>query len=83
MKIHGRLASDFVGGGVVAAHEQIEISGNPTVTGFFLAENAAHADPFVGSTTIGGNPRITYNGAPSPPGNWKFPLRVQAWQQMQ
>jgi Tfp pilus assembly protein PilX len=82
VKIGGTLVSTFVGGGVVAAHEQISISGNPTITGFFLAENAVHTESLVTTTGISGNPTITYNGAPSPPGSWRFPFRVLAWQQL-
>lgn len=78
----GNTTSTWSGGGVIAAHEQIGISGNPEFVGLFLAENATSADNFVTSTFISGNPTITYNGAPSPPGAWKLPLIRVAWRRL-
>ena len=82
VKIGGNFTSTFVGGGVIAAHEQISVSGNPTVTGFFLAENAAHSSTLVTNTFVSGNPVITYDGLPPPPANWTLPLRIAAWQEV-
>lgn len=81
IKIGGSLTSTLVGGGVLAAHEQIKISGNGVVTGFFLAENAAHTQTLVENTVISGNITITYNGLPPPPGLWRLPIVVQAWRE--
>jgi type II secretory pathway pseudopilin PulG len=78
----GNATSTWSSGGVIAAHEQIAISGNPEFVGLFLAENAAATDNFVTSTSISGNPTITYNGAPSPPAAWNLPLIRVAWREL-
>ena len=79
----GNASSTWSGGGIIAAHEQISLAGNqPEFVGLFLAENAAATDPFVTSTSISGNPTITYNGAPAPPAAWKLPLIRVAWREL-
>jgi len=79
----GNATSTWSGGGIIAAHEQISLSGNePEFVGLFLAENAAATDPFVTSSSISGNPTITYNGAPAPPAAWNLPLIRVAWREL-
>ncbi len=78
----GNTTSTWAGGGIIAAHEQISISGNPEFVGLFLAENVTNSDNFVTNTFISGNPTITYNGAPPPPGAWKLPLIRVAWRKL-
>ena len=82
IKIGGGLTSTFVGGGVLAAHEQISISGDLTITGLLLAENASHLETLVTATSVSGNPNITYNGLPTPPGIWRLPIIVKAWKEV-
>jgi len=53
--------SDF--GGVMAAHEQVEVAGNPNLTGVIIAEDAANTDNLVTSTNfISGNMNLHYDG---------------------
>lgn len=78
--IAGTTAATWSLGGIVAAHEQVALSGNPKIVGFVVAENAASGDPFVGATAIGGNARITYNGLPSAP--WPAPIVVLVWREL-
>ena len=72
-----------VGGGIIAAHEQISISGNPELVGFAIAENAAADDDFVKDTFISGEPILTYDGQPAPPADWMDrTIRVYAWRNL-
>jgi hypothetical protein len=82
IKIGGTLNSTYVGGAVLAAHEQIGIGGNATITGLLLAENASHLETLVTATSVSGNPNITYNGLPTPPGIWRLPIVVKAWKEV-
>ncbi len=47
--------------GIIAAHEQIKINGNPTMVGNIVAEDAASTSDFVIQSTISGEPSITYD----------------------
>ena len=58
--------------GIIAAHEQIGISGDLNLTGYVIAEDAATNDPTVVSNYISGNPQITYNGNLAGPGSTSF-----------
>jgi hypothetical protein len=79
-----RVAGNFemAGPGIMAAHEQIAISGNPRITGFVYAENAPTTDALLGRNFISGNPTITYNGAPRPPADWMLGIRIIAWREL-
>lgn len=50
--------------GVVAAHEQVKISGNPALFGAIIVNDACHTpgSPVGPGSQISGNPTITYNG---------------------
>ncbi len=48
--------------GIIASHEQIDMSGNPTFNGFIIAEDAENVSSRVRSNNISGNMTITYNG---------------------
>ena len=78
----GNTTSTWAGGGIVAAHEQIDIVGNTELVGMVVAENAASADSFVTATSVGGNASITYNGAPAPPANWRLPIVLYSWREL-
>jgi Tfp pilus assembly protein PilX len=63
--------------GLIAAHEQIHISGNPTINGFVIAEDAASASNTEKENQISGNPTIKYDCGVSTP----FPggLQILTW----
>ena len=62
LKIGGNLDTPTNIEGQVLVHEQIMISGNPTLAGQVIVENAASVSTLVTNNTISGNPTIVYNG---------------------
>lgn len=48
--------------GIASAHEQVSISGNPTFSGYIVAQDAASASSTVTSNSISGNMHLTFNG---------------------
>ncbi len=83
IKLGGNPLSTWVAGGIIAAHEQISISGNPELVGFTIAENAANDDNFVEDTFISGEPILTYDGQPAPPADWMDrTIRTYAWRKL-
>jgi hypothetical protein len=48
--------------GIVRAREQIGISGDPTFTGYLVAQDAATSSTLVTSNYVSGNGTLTYNG---------------------
>jgi hypothetical protein len=62
LKISGGIDTPLVAAGQMLVHEQVSISGNPSLSGQLLVENATSVDPLVTNNTISGNPTITYNG---------------------
>ena len=63
--------------GLVAAREQIKLSGNVAVTGYLLAENAAATSSTVTTNSMSGSVSVTYDCNLSPP--MKGPVRFIAW----
>jgi hypothetical protein len=73
LEISGYLEANYAGGaGAILAHQQVKISGNPTINGFIIAGDGQptwDGDPFPPSVSssgvtvneISGNPTITYN----------------------
>ena len=53
------LASEL--SGIIAAHEQIHIDGNPTIDGNIIVEDAPSTGRLVRESSISGNPSITSN----------------------
>jgi hypothetical protein len=49
-------------GGQMLVHEQVQLSGNPSLAGQLIVENAPSVDPLVEFNQISGNVTITYNG---------------------
>ena len=43
-------------------HEQVMLSGNPTLSGQLLVEDAVNLSHLVDANTISGNATISYNG---------------------
>jgi len=78
LKINGNPQQGFQG--IMAAHEQISASGNPTLNGFIIAEDAEAISGTVTGNSIGGNMNITYNGGMGNP----FPgdVEMRTWQQV-
>ena len=60
IKINGTPDQSFVG--IIAAHEQIDISGNPVISGFIYGENASSISGMATQNILSGNPDITYDG---------------------
>lgn len=63
--------------GLIAAHEQVEITGNVSITGFILAEDAAATSRTVTANTFGGSVTVTYDCNARPP--IKGPVQFIAW----
>ena len=61
LKISGSLDMPLDGGQILV-HEQIQISGNPEITGQIIVEDAASVSTLVTQNTINGNVTLTYNG---------------------
>lgn len=55
------------GSGLIAAHEQIEISGNSTINGYIIAEGAASTSNTVTANLVTGSAVINYNCGGNPP----------------
>jgi hypothetical protein len=77
VKINGNPDQSFQG--IIAAHEQLLVSGNPTLNGFIVVENAVNQpSSSADKNEISGNMLITYNGNLGSP----FPgdVQVMTWQ---
>jgi hypothetical protein len=75
VKISGNPSQGFTG--LIGAHEQIDVSGNATIKGFIIAEDAASASNTAKQNTISGNPTITYNCGLNTP--LQGPLPILTW----
>ena len=62
LKISGALDTDLTVEGAILVHEQIQLSGNPTLSGQIIVEDADNASDLVTENTISGNATISYNG---------------------
>jgi hypothetical protein len=62
LEISGGIDTPLIAQGQMLAHEQCSISGNPSIAGQLICENAASVSTLVTSNTMSGNPTITYNG---------------------
>jgi len=65
IKIGGNPLQRF--SGIITAHEQIDVSGNPAINGYFYGEDAASSGHLVTENKISGNLDITYNCEFYPP----------------
>lgn len=75
IRMSGNPALGF--NGLIAAHEQIDLGGNPTITGYIIAEDATSTSNTVTANSISGNPTITYNCNLNPP--LLGPLQILSW----
>jgi PilX N-terminal len=66
--------------GIIAAHEQISLSGNSQLRGFIIAEDASNKGTLVANDDVQGNIDLTYNGGINNP----FPgdVEILTWQQL-
>jgi cytoskeletal protein CcmA (bactofilin family) len=62
LKIGGNLAIPQPFEGQILVHEQLHISGNPSLAGQIIVENAVSVSNLVTANAIVGNPTIIYNG---------------------
>ena len=62
LKISGGLDTDLTVEGAILVHEQIQLSGNPTLSGQIIVEDAVNISTLVTENTISGNATISYNG---------------------
>jgi hypothetical protein len=75
IKMSGNPTQGF--NGLIAAHEQIAISGNPSITGSIIAEDAASASGTVTENKVSGNATISYScGLATPFGGG---LQILTW----
>jgi len=66
--------------GIIAAHEQININGNPTIVGNIVAEDTPSTSDFVTQSIISGEASITYDCQLNPGvGAWQ--VGVWIWQE--
>jgi hypothetical protein len=60
LKLNGNASQNFAEG-IIAAHEQIQISGNPPIAGAVYAEDGGAVSSMVTINEVSGNASITYN----------------------
>lgn len=76
VQINGTPSNGY--NGLIAAHEQFSLSGNGSVNGFIIGENAPHtAGSPVEANTVSGNITLTYNCGSNPP--LQGPLQILSW----
>jgi hypothetical protein len=63
VKISGNPSQGFEG--LIAAHEQVQVSGNPTIYGFIIAEHFTTS----ATASVRGNPQIVFDCGLNPPLN--------------
>jgi hypothetical protein len=61
LKISGNPGLNYAEAQILV-HEQMQISGNPDITGQILVENGPNLSTLVDENKISGNPNIIYNG---------------------
>jgi len=62
LEISGGVDTNVVAQGQMLVHEQVKLSGNATLGGQLIVENAESQDPFVEMNEISGSVTIDYNG---------------------
>ena len=75
LRISGNPSLGF--NGLIAAHEQFSLSGNATINGLIIAEDASATDNTVTSDTDSGNLTINYNCNLNPP--LQGSLQILSW----
>ena len=80
INIDGNPAVPLELNGIIAAHEQIRISGNPTIAGIIIAEDAPSTSDLVQGNSIEGNPTIV-SDCQLNPGVGSLQVGVWIWQE--
>jgi hypothetical protein len=75
IEINGSPSNGY--NGLIAAHEQFSLSGNATINGFIIGENASNNSSLVSANTVTGNIMLTYNCNSNPP--LQVPLQILSW----
>lgn len=75
VEINGTPSNGY--NGLIAAHEQFSLSGNGTINGFVIGENASSTSTLVTANTVSGNLTLTYNCGSNPP--LQGPLQFLSW----
>jgi hypothetical protein len=73
LKISGNLSAETIEGQILV-REQLELAGNPNISGQILIQDVPSADPLVTVNRVHGNPTITYNGIAGTSG-----MTITAW----
>ena len=76
--------------GIIAAHEQVRFSGNPSLDGFVIIEDAANCEEVIQRETspssrpldLGSNFSIHYDCI-NPPNPWASKVKLNSWQEVQ
>ena len=80
INIDGNPAVPLELNGIIAAHEQIRIAGNPTIAGNIIAEDAPSTSDLVQGNSIDGNP-IIVSDCQLNPGVGALQVGVWIWQE--
>lgn len=76
VKIQGTPSNGY--NGLIAAHEQFDLSGTGTIVGLIIGENAPDTPgSLVSGNTVSGNITLTYNCGSTPP--LQGPLQILSW----
>ena len=72
--------------GIIAAHEQVKINGDPSLDGFIVIEDAVDCSTFHtrsgGYQDFSGNPEIHYDCV-NPPNPWAGKVKLTSWEEVQ
>lgn len=82
LKINGNLTQDQAFQGIMAAHEQVAISGNPSLGGYILAEDADNRSNTATENTVSGNMELVSGGSVTTPFGSDKPSRL-AWREIE
>jgi len=77
LKLSGTPSQPQVYNGMLAAHEQFELAGTPTINGYLIGEDASATSSLVELNRVIGNPTINYSCNLSPP--LLGPLTILSW----
>lgn len=81
LKINGNLTQDQVFQGIMAAHEQVAISGNPSLGGYIIAEDAGNSSNTATENTVSGSMELVSGAALATPFGVDRPSRL-AWREL-
>lgn len=81
LKINGNLTQDQAFQGIMAAHEQVAISGNPSLGGYIIAEDAGNSSNTAIENTVSGSMELVSGAALATPFGSDRPSRL-AWREL-